>query len=81
MEWAGHVACMGEKKEVYKFLVGKHQGKRPIEKQAYIGEMDQNGSYVNWLECVEWIYLDQDRDRWRALVNMVINLRILVPRS
>jgi hypothetical protein len=32
MGWAGHVACMGEEKEVYTFLVGKHQGKRPIEK-------------------------------------------------
>jgi hypothetical protein len=44
---------------------------------------DQNGSEGDWLGegGVEWIHLAQDRDRWRAVVNTVMNLRVLAPRS
>jgi hypothetical protein len=43
---------------------------------------DQNGYYGDWLgRGVDWIRLDQDRDRWRAVANAVVNLRVLTPRS
>jgi hypothetical protein len=45
-----------------------------------MGGWDQNGSWGDWLE-VEWIQLAQHRDHWRALVNMVISLRVLAPRN
>jgi hypothetical protein len=46
-----------------------------------MGGWAQNGSYGDWLGSIEWIQLIQDRVRWRALVNTVMNLRVLVPRS
>jgi hypothetical protein len=50
MRWAGHVACMGEERNVYKVLVEKPEGKRPLERPRH--RWDQNGSYGDWLgEC------------------------------
>jgi hypothetical protein len=46
-----------------------------------MGGLNRNGSYGDWLEGVDWIRLAQDRDRWRALMNTVMNLRVLAPRS
>jgi hypothetical protein len=46
-----------------------------------MGGWDQNGPQTDWLGGVEWIQLAQDRDHWWALVNAVMNLRVLVPQS
>jgi hypothetical protein len=77
MRWAGHVAHMGEERNVYRVLMGKPKGKRPLgTKDGIRMDLRETG----W-GSVDWIQLDQDRDRWRSLVNMVMNLRVLAPRS
>ena len=77
MRWAGHVARMGEKKGVYRVLVGKPEGNRPIgrPRRRWEGIIKMD---VQEVGCVgmDWIDLAQDRDRWRALVNVVMNLRV-----
>jgi hypothetical protein len=79
MRWTGHVARMGEERKVYKVLVEKPDGKKPLGRPRR--RWDHNGSYGDWLGSVEWIQLAQDRGRWRALVNTVTNLWVLAPWS
>jgi hypothetical protein len=73
---------MGEGRNLYRVLVGKREGKRPLEKPRRRWE-DGIKVYLREIGCggVEWIHLAQDRDRWRAVVNAVMNLRVLEPRS
>jgi hypothetical protein len=73
---------MVEKRNVYKVLVGKPEGKRPLGRPRHRWEdgIRMDLREIGWVS-VEWIQLAQDSDRWRALVNTVINLRILTPRS
>jgi hypothetical protein len=82
MRWAGHVARMGEESKVYKVLVGKPEGKIPLGRPRRRLEdgirMDLRDT---GLGGVDWIRLSQDKDRWRAVVSAVMNLRVLVPRS
>jgi hypothetical protein len=82
MRWAGHVARIGEERKVYKVSVGKPEGKKPLGRprrrwedgiRMDLGEIDFGGG--------DWIRLAQDRDRWRAVVSTVLNLRVLAPRS
>jgi hypothetical protein len=82
MRWAGHVARMGEDRKVYKALMGKPKEKRPLARprrrfedgiRMYLGETG--------LGDEGWIQLVQDRDRWRAVVSAVMNLRVLAPHS
>jgi hypothetical protein len=79
MRWAGHVARMGEGRNLYRVLVGKLEGKDHLKDQGVDGiKMDLRET--GW-RGVEWIHLAQDRDRWRAVVNAVMNPRLLAPRS
>jgi hypothetical protein len=77
MRWEGHVARMGEKRNVYRLLVGKPEGKRPLGKprHRWINNIKIDLLGIR-LSDVDWIGLAQDRYRWRALVNSVMNLRV-----
>jgi hypothetical protein len=82
MKWAGHVAHIGGERDVYTLLVEKPEGKRPLGRPRSRWEdgIRMDLREIGW-GSVERIQLAQDRDRWLALVNMVMNLRVLVPRS
>jgi hypothetical protein len=75
MRWAGLVARMGEEKKLYKGLVGKPKGKRLRGRPDCRWEdgIRMDLGEIGW-GCVDWI-------RWRAVVNAVMNLRVIPPRS
>ena len=77
MRWAGHVACMGEGRGVYRVLVGKPEGKRPLGRPR-CRWVDNIRTDLQEVGCryMDWIGLAQDRDRWRTLVSAVMNLRV-----
>jgi len=65
----------GKRRGVYRVLVGKPEGKRPLGRFRHIWEDNIKMDLQEvGCECVDWIELAQDRDRWRALVNAVMNL-------
>ena len=72
-----HVARMGERRGVYRVLVGKPEGKRPLRRPRHKWE-DNIKMDLQEVGCggVDWIELAQDRERWRSLVNAVMNLRV-----
>jgi hypothetical protein len=74
MRWAGHVGRMGENRNAYRLLVGKPEGRRPLgrPKRRWL-DIRMDVVEVGWGD-VDWIGLAQGRDRWRALVNSVLNL-------
>jgi hypothetical protein len=73
---------MGEERKLCKFLVGKNEGKRPLgrPRRKWEDEIRMDLREIG-LGCVDWIRLAQDRDRWRAVVSAVMNLRVLAPRN
>ena len=77
MRWAGHVARVGERTGVYRVLVGKPEGKRPLGRPRCRWD-DNNKMDLQEVGCggMDWIELAQDRDRWRALVNAVMSFRV-----
>ena len=77
MRWAGHVARMDDKREAYRILVGKPEGKRPLGRPRYRW-VDNIKMDLKEVGCgyMDWIGLAQDRDRWRTLVSAVMNLRV-----
>jgi hypothetical protein len=81
MRWAGHVARMGEGRNLFRVLVGKPAGKRPLERQRRGWEEGIKCALGRLVGGAEWIHLAQDRDRWRAVVNAVMNLPVLAPGS
>ena len=76
MKWAGHVAHMGEGRGVDRVLVGKPEGKRPLGKPRRRWEDNIKIDLREVGGCGDWMELAQDRDKWRALVNTVMNLRV-----
>jgi hypothetical protein len=82
MRWAGHVARVGEERKLYKVLVRKSEGKRPLgrPRRRWEDGIRMDLKETGW-GCVDWIGMAQDRDRWRAVVSAVKNLWVLAPRS
>jgi len=76
MRWAGHVARMGEERGVYRVLLGKPEGRRPLGKhrRRWVDiRMDLQEMRCGYMD---WIGLAQDSDRWRTLVSAVMNLGV-----
>jgi hypothetical protein len=77
MRWTGYVARMGEGKYMCRVLVGKSKGKRPL---GNLRRRWEDNIKIELQEvvcgCMDWFELAKDRDRWRALVNDVMNLRL-----
>jgi hypothetical protein len=77
LKWAGHAARMGERRCVYRVLVGKPEGKRPLERPRRRWEdnikMDLREIRIDGAKLIRLV---QDRVQWRAFVNKVMNLRV-----
>jgi len=78
MRWARHVVHMGEERGVYRVLVGKPEGKRPLgrPRRRWVDNIRMDLQEVG-CGCMDWIGLAQDRDRGRMLVSAVMNLGVL----
>jgi hypothetical protein len=77
LRWAGHVARMGEERGAHRILVGRPEGRRPLgrPRRRWEDNIKMDIWEVGWWG-MNWIELAQDRDRWRALVNVVMNFRV-----
>jgi hypothetical protein len=77
MRWAGHVARMGQKENVYRLLVGKPKGKRTLRRprRRWMDNIKMDLLEIG-VNVVDWIGLAQDRYSWRDLVNSVMNLGV-----
>jgi len=77
MRWAGHVACTGEERGAYRVLMGKLEGKRPLgrPRRRWVDNIRNDLQEVG-CGYMNWIGLAQDRDGWRRLVSVVMNLRV-----
>jgi hypothetical protein len=77
MRWTGHVARMGAKKNAYRILVGKPKGKRPLGRSRcrWVANIKVDLRETGW-GGVDWIDLAHDWDQWRAVVSLVMNLRV-----
>ena len=76
MRWAGHVSRMEEGRGVHRFLGGKPEEKRPLGRPRHRWEDNIKMDLREVVGGGDWMELAQDRDRWRALVNMVMNFRV-----
>jgi hypothetical protein len=75
--WTGHIARMREKRNAYRILVGKPEGKRPLgrPRRKWDGNIRVDLREIGW-GGMDWIDVAQDRNQWRALVNTVMSLRV-----
>jgi hypothetical protein len=77
MRWVGHVARMREKRNVHRILVGKPEGKRPLgtPRSRWVNNIKMALRETEWdgMDCID---LAQDRNKWMALVNTEIDLRV-----
>jgi hypothetical protein len=73
----GHVARMVGRRNAYRLLVGKLEGRRPLgrPRRRWLDNIRMDFVEMGWGD-VDWTCLTQDRNRWRALVNSVLNLRV-----
>jgi len=71
----GHVAHTLERRGVHRVLVGKHKGKRPLGRPRHRWENNIQ-MVLQGVGCMDWIDLAQDKDRWQAIVNAVMNLQV-----
>jgi hypothetical protein len=77
MRWAGHVARMEERRGVYRVLVGRSEGKRPLERPRCRWEdIIKLDIREIGIDKANWIHLTQDRLQWWVFVKTVMNLRI-----
>ena len=74
---AGHVERMGEERGVYRVLLGKPEGRRPLgrPRRRWVDNIRMDLQEVGF-GYMDWIWLAQDRDRWRTFVSAVMNLRV-----
>jgi hypothetical protein len=77
IRWAVHVSRMGEGRGAYRILLGRPEGRRPLGRPRHRWEdnIKMDLQVVGW-EVVDWIDMAQDRDRWWALVNEVMNIQV-----
>jgi hypothetical protein len=77
LRWAGHVACMGEGRGVYRVLVGRPKGKTPLgrPRRRWEDNIKLDLREIG-IDGANWIWLAQDRVQWRAFVSTVMNLLI-----
>jgi hypothetical protein len=82
MRWVGHVARMGEGRNVFRVLVVKPEGKGPLERPRcrWKDGIKMDLREIGW-EGLEWIHLAEDRDCWRAVVSAVMNFQVVMPQS
>jgi hypothetical protein len=77
LRWGGHVALMGQGRDVYRVLVGRPEGKRPLERPRRRWDDNINLDLREIrIDGANWIRLAQDKVRWRAFLNTVMNLRV-----
>lgn len=76
MRWAGHVACVGQKRSDYRTLVGKREGKRPLGRRRDRWKDIEIDLKETGLGVLDRIHQAHDRDKWRAVVNAVINRQV-----
>jgi hypothetical protein len=77
MRWAGHVARVGEGRGAYRIFVWRTEGRRPIgrPRRTWEDNIKMDLQKVRW-GGMDWIDMAQDRDRWRAFVSAVMELRV-----
>jgi hypothetical protein len=77
MRWAGHAARMRDRRRAYRVLVGRPEGRKPLvrPRRRWEDNIKMDLQEVGW-GGINWIDMAQDRDRWRAVVSAVMNLRV-----